>query len=357
MSNRIFCRSPFIIEINEALQTGSRIELFLSNTPSFTTLPTYTLSKLIPASNNLQTTYNVSPYIREFIKHSSFSNNWNVDSHVTPLNEHCHVKIKRYKLTGIVYTLISTTSYVAYDGFGLYEQGYNHDLGRFLLEQKTYNYYYNPNVTYGSNLLETAGIITLEGTVGHRIRYTELVTGNIYDYTLPATNTYDIYRVYPAAIALGNKVEYIIGLSTVIATWIFKPIEECRYTPLTIDFVNQYGGWQREFLFKASNDTISTENKEYNLLQSNLVNYSILEGQRKIFNSNAKISIKGNTGFVNEDFKSNLSQLMVSERILVNNKPAKLNTKSTELFKNINTKQINYQLEFEIANDYINNVV
>ena len=48
---------------------------------------------------------------------------------------------------------------------------------------------------------------------------------------------------------------------------------------------------------------------------------------------------------------------MLSERILIDNKPAKINTKSTELFKQINTKQINYSLEFEFAYEVINSVI
>ena len=51
---------------------------------------------------------------------------------------------------------------------------------------------------------------------------------------------------------------------------------------------------------------------------------------------------------------------MLSERILILDAdylPVKINTKSTELFKHINTKQINYSLDFEFAYDVINSVI
>lgn len=355
--SRIFARSPFIVEVNQLLQSGSKIEIFLWNgNGAAPILPQYTLSKLIPASNNLQTLYNVSPYIREYIKFVNFSNNFNVDAQLAQNLQWCNVKIKTYKLFGASYILVTTTTYQAFDGFSYYTDGYNYDLGPYLLEQKNYNYLYDPNTIYGTNLQQTAGSLVIYGTSGHQIKYTDLGTGAVHIYTLPVTRVYELYRVFPAFIANGNLLEYKIGLAT-NASWTFRPIEECRYTPLTIDFVNAYGGWQREFLFKASNETISIENTEYNLLQNTLVNYDVTEGQRKVFNANGKTIIKGNTGFVDENFKSNLKQLMLSERILVNNQPAKINTKATELFKNINTKQINYTLEFEIANDIINNVV
>ena len=58
-----FARSPHIIEIAETGQTGSKIELFLWNTGSQPTDPQYILSKRIPASNQIETYYNISPYV------------------------------------------------------------------------------------------------------------------------------------------------------------------------------------------------------------------------------------------------------------------------------------------------------
>jgi hypothetical protein len=92
-------------------------------------------------------------------------------------------------------------------------------------------------------------------------------------------------------------------------------------------------------------------------MQSSITNYSTLEGQTKSFNTNGKSSIKVNTDWVNESYNDLLKQLMLSERILINSLPATLKTQSTELFKNINTKMINYQLEFEFSYNVINNVI
>ncbi|NBU05646.1 MAG: hypothetical protein EBT39_04785, partial [Sphingobacteriia bacterium] len=172
-----------------------------------------------------------------------------------------------------------------------------------------------------------------------------------------ASSTFDIPRVRTANVNEGNKVEILNASSVVQATWYFYPLEECKYTPVIIDFVNKYGAWQREFFFKASNDTFTVENTEYNLLQTDSFNYNTLEGQRKLFNTNGKKSIKVNTGWVAQAWSEVLKQIMLSERILIDNKPAKINTKSTELFKSINTKQINYTLDFEFTYDVINSVI
>ncbi|NBW59211.1 MAG: hypothetical protein EBR41_01370 [Crocinitomicaceae bacterium] len=340
----IFARSPYLIRIAETGQNGSKIELFLAN-GSFLGSPQYTLSKLIPASNNVETLYDISPYIREYIRFTSCSAGGN--SAVTnPTNERVNVRVKRYKLVGLTYNLLNTIDYIAFDGYSYYEQGFNFDNLDYGLDAG--NYYYNPTSDAGKIRVTTGASFTA--------RYTNLSTAVVTSLAV-ASSTFDIPRVRTANVNEGNKVEILNGASAVQATWYFYPLEECKYTPVIIDFVNKYGAWQREFFFKASNDNFSVENTEYNLMQTNSFNYNVKEGQRKVFNANGKKSVKVNTGWVKETWKEVLKQIMLSERILIDDKPAKINTKSTELFKSINTKQINYTLEFEFAYDVINSVI
>ena len=341
----IFARSPYLIRIAEATQNGSKVELFLSAT-TFSVSPQYTLSKLIPASNNLETLYDISPYIREYIRFASCSAGGNA-AVTNPTTERVNVRVKRYKLVVSTYTLLDTTDYIAFDGSTYYESGYNFDLGNYGLDAG--NYYYNPTSDAGKIRVTTGASFTA--------RYTSFASPPAITSLAVASSTFDIPRVRTANVNEGNKVEILNGASAVEVTYYFYPLEECKYTPVIIDFVNKYGAWQREFFFKASNDTLSVENTEYNLLQTDSFNYNTLEGQRKVFNANGKKSIKVNTGWVYETWSDVLKQIMLSERILIDNKPAKINTKSTELFKSINTKQINYSLDFEFAYDVINSVI
>lgn len=354
----IFTRSPHLISIAELGQEGSKVELFISNTSTFTVSPQYTLSKLIPASNYLETLYDISPYIQEYISFDACSTSGDVQV-VTPSAQYAYVRVKRYKLVAGVYsptTFSFQTDYKAFNGYGYYEDGSNPDLGEYGLDQ-TPNYYYLPT--------QYAGKIRINVGANFTVNYTNLTTSTITTLTLGATaNVFDIPCVRTANLNNGNKVEVIDASSAVVVSYVFYPLEECKYTPVVIDFVNKYGAWQREFFFKASNETFSVENTEYNLLQSNSFTYNELEGQRKVFNANGKQSVKVNTGWVNENWKEILKQIMLSERILIGAEfagfkplPAKINTKSTELFKHINTKQINYALEFEFAFDTINSVI
>jgi len=340
----IFARSPYLIRIAESGQNGSKVELFLSAT-TFSGSPQYTLSKLIPASNDVETLYDISPYIREYISFASCSGGQSA-AVPNPTNERVNVRVKRYKLVSATYTLLDTTDYIAFDGSTYYESGYNFDLGNYGLDAG--NYYYNPTIDPGKIRITTGASFTA--------RYTNLSTAVVTSLAV-ASSTFDIPRVRTANLNEGNKVEVLNGASAVQVTYYFYPLEECKYTPVIIDFVNKYGAWQREFFFKASNDSFNVENTEYNLLQTDSFNYNTLEGQRKVFNANGKKSIKVNTGWVAETWSEVLKQIMLSERILIDNKPAKINSKSTELFKHINTKQINYSLEFEFTYDAINSVI
>ena len=344
----IFARSPYIVRIAQATQVGSKLEIFLSPT-TFGGTPTYTLSKLIPSPTNIDTLYDVSPYIREYIKFNLCAAGGN--SAVTnPTNERVNVQLKLYWYNGTTYAQVGTTqTHIAFDGYTYYENLYNYDLGNYGLDAG--NYYYNP--------ISDAGKIRVTTGASFTARYTNLSTAVVTSLAV-SNSTFDIPRVRTANVNEGNKVEILNAASAVQATWYFYPLEECKYTPVIIDFVNKYGAWQREFFFKASTDNFNVENTEYNLMQTSqfpTTFYSGLEGQRKTFNTNAKKSIKVNTGWVAESWKEVLKQIMLSERILIDNKPAKINTKSTELFKHINTKQINYSLDFEFAYDVINSVI
>lgn len=352
----IFARSPHIISVAEILNTGSKIELFLWNgTGSAPASPQYTLSKLIVATNNIKTEYNISPYIREYINFNTRQqpyNSWAASN----VSQYVNVKVKRYKLVSGTYTLLDTTDYKGYDGFGYYEQGFNPSLNYDILhDEGTFNYLYDglsPSVFNNRR----AGFIMVKTGTSYKARYRNLVTGGEFTQALTNNALIDVLRVYQSYYSSGNVLEILDTGDAVIWSAIFQPQSNCKYDAVLCDFVNKYGCWQRTYFYAASNDTLTVDSQEYNLLQTS-TNYNTIQGQRQLFNNNGKKSIKVNTDWVTEDYKELLRQIMLSEKIIINDYPAKLNSKSTELFKNINTKMINYSLEFEFAFDVINSVV
>jgi hypothetical protein len=311
--------------------------------------PQYTLSKLIPSSNNPATYYDISPYIREYISHASLQTITTVIS-ATPSTQWCNVGLKLFKKISTSFIQVGTTqTHFGLDGYGFYLDGANPALGNYLLSSSTYTYNYDLSGEYGWLTLYTGS--------GNSVRYTNLNTSVVSTTALTTNEWRDVPRVRSGNYADGNLLEIIDGGLNVLYSATFVPKEECKYTPIQIDFVNKFGAWQREWFFKASYDSLSVENTEYNLMPESYPTYDTKEGQRKVFNANGKETIRVNTDWVNESFKEVIKQMMLSERILIDEKAAKLNTKSIDLKKSINTSLISYEMEFEYAYDTINSVV
>ena len=361
----IFVRSPYIVKIDEALQEATKLELYIWNGATGPAEPTYVLSKKIPSSNNTATYYNISPFLREFINFND-----SVADEITnnnPLNiyTYCNFGYNTYKIIDGEDILVDSVEDVALDGYGYFENGgnpTNEILGNYLLSdvsiKTSENIYYYP-CSDGLNSKLRAGALSILSSSDCYAVYTRLddfssIVVNLYNNSL-----INVLKVHPDNYDVGNKLEIFNESEAgddLLATYYFVPQCECRYEPVTIDFVNRYGAWQRTWFYKASNETIEVSNTAYNLMPSVLPEYNTLEGQRHTFNTNAKQSFKLNSGFVNEQFKITLQELMLSEVIRVNGFPAMLKTKSVEKYKEINQKTINYTLEFEMAYDLINSI-
>jgi len=353
MPNIINARSPYIISVDEIGSASTRIDVYLWNgIGSVPSNPTYKLSKAVPSLYNALCQYNIAPYVSEFINHAIRQNVYPVYPTTTPNSQWCNVQVKRYA-DG---TLLSTTDYFGVDGYGYYSQGQNPINGDYLLDEGTYYYPYDITIDPAINKLRQVGQFTLFATSGHTFKYTNLSTLATTTGTFSSSKLFDIPCVISANIASGNKLEILNG-STVLHTLIFKPQTECYYEPITIDFVNKYGAWQRTFMFKASYKSLDVSNTEYNLLQSDLLSYDILEGQRKIFNTNGFDRIKMNSGWVDASYSEVLRQLILSNRILINDSPAICLTKTLDIQDSLNVNLINYQIEFKYAYDTINSVI
>jgi hypothetical protein len=347
----IFTRSPYIVTINVAGQVETKIELRLwnsTNTSAIPTAPQYVLSKLIPATNAPATYYDISPYIREYINHNSIQTTPAVNQNTT-ITQYCQIQIRKFRRIGNTFAEVGSAElHKGFEGFGYYTDLSNPSLTEVLLSPMTYYYSGTTDI----------GWITVSNSNNTFMRYTS-PSGSVYNLTISglSNRVSNFPRVYTGFIGVGNKVELIDSVGAVAWTGYFYPKTKCKYTPVRVDFVNKFGAWQREWFFGASYDTLNTESTEYNLLPDAFPNYSVIEGQTHLMNVNGKQTIRLNSDWVDEDFKEVIKQMMLSEKILVNGTAAKLNTKSMDLQKELNSRMINYQLEFEYAYDIINSVI
>jgi len=365
-------RSPFIIEVNEAGAIGSKVELFIYNYGgSVPATPTYTLSKSNPSATQLSTSYNVSNFVKEYIDNiKAVYPNYYGSSEV--VNEWALFRVKRYKLVGTTYTLLDTIDYVGANGFTNYSDGIQNpsDTKIGILANTNINKTYYSQSTYPNDLIQYENLLidkTTTNTTVVNIKY-ERIDGVAYNNNSNfGVGFSGIFNVkIPITLAKIDN-NFINGCkvtitytpasgSDIIQSFYTYPIEECKYTPVLCDFINRYGGWETITFFKAQTNAISVKGSEYNLLPS-AINYNVNKGQSKVFNINGTQTVKLNTGWVDENYNELITDLLLSETVLLDNKPVKVKTQSHTFKTQLKDKMINFELDFEYSFDLINNVI
>tara|TARA_R100001463_G_scaffold36156_2_gene78253 strand:+ start:960 stop:2048 length:1089 start_codon:yes stop_codon:yes gene_type:complete len=357
-------RSPYIVEISVATQTATKVKLYLWTTGSQPASPQYTLDKLIPASNNVKTYYNISPYVREYFTMGGYDyDTANFFDTATSTNYIVNYHIEKFKTIGGVESSAGTETGQFMNGYSKYTEGFNATTSDVLLEEGTYLYHYDSSFsTTQRNAL--AGSFDAELAVGEKIRYTNLRTGSTQEYTISSAGVKVFGRVYTGNLADGNKVEMINTSAAVVWTATFKPVCEPKYSPIVVDFVNKHGSWSRMFFMKVNKKTTAIKSNEYKFNPQTLP-YSPTSdgGQMKQFNKTGNESITLNSGFVNDGYAEYIEQLMLSEHVTIldfdNNQnafPAKVKTQSLVKQTGLNDGTMNYTLDFDFAFDLINNV-
>jgi hypothetical protein len=337
---KIFIRSPYFIEINETGQTGSRVELFFWNKGTTEPAnPTYTLSKDIVSTTQRLNSYNISEYAKGFIKPIAPINV------IEPTEEYfqtwCYCKVKRYKNVSGTYTLLDTETFVCLNGYTNYLNGYNQftdDVVVPLLNvdiKQLHNNYINCWIDENE---EVESYSWVYGTDEFDIDS----EGSLYKLPLNYSELNFLYISDPEIDTFFN----------VVAESVCEPV----FTPVVCKFINRFGGWQFLTFFKANSSSIEVNSKEYNLLPSS-IDYNPLQGQRRIFNGQGKQKIKCNTGWVDENYSDLIQDLLLSEVVLLDNKPALVKSQSFDIKTHLKDKNINYEIEFEYNYGLINDVI
>ena len=339
----ILARSPFLVEVNESLSDGSKIEVFIWNgTGSAPVSPNYVLSKFVASPTNFQMKYDISNYIREYIK--------NEHPYTDDTDLHwCNVKVKRYNLVTGTYTLLDETEYFATDGY--VKSGKSNYFNPISDATITIaNNYSNTEINYFC----TAPTFYFINGNGYYLQWEEIGgEGN---------GTYTIDTDFPnqwADVSLPHFQLSVYNASDeLMISFEFKSEEICtNYSEIT--YLNTYGFFENACMSGSIKYNIQVNANNYQLYQTNFDNYAV-EAEKQEFNKNGLHSFTINTNWKPESWNIILQQIMLSEKLLltIGNDatieetkympfPVKLNTNQTQLFRHINDKLINYQLEFE----------
>jgi len=340
---KIFIRSPYFIEIDEAGQVGSKVELrFYYSGESVPTNATYTLAKVIASDSQTNTIYNISNYAKDFIKPLEPR----IVTEPTPedVNTWCFVQVKRYKETTIGnYTLLNTETIVCLNGYSQYLDGYNYSTTALyvpMFNTEIINYITADRQKYLNIFLEAEACQwnTPDGLFS-------FTPSEPTVYKLPLNNS----------LTTGNLSQFFQNEDEKFKT-IALSVCEPKYTPLICNFINRYGGWEFLTFFKANSSAIEVNSKDFNLLPSN-VDYNVLQGQKQVYNKQGKQTIKCNTGWVDENYSELIQDLLLSKTVLLDNKPAIVKSQNFDVKTSLKDKNINYEIEFEFNYGLINDVI
>ena len=360
-------RSPYFIEVEEAGQAAAQLRLWVWNkNETQPATPTYIIEKKIPSTDSPVITFNISPYIAEQTEtinpyvevypKEDFDEMW---AYVYAEWYYNTEEVKDWELVRSIY-YVGTQSFTSYLGGVNQTQNNkveyltNHNIIQYYNEDSTQS-----QLPYFNVLIEHDGTSLTEVKWTNRRDLTsstlEILTSDddagTYMFKIPAKN------VELANHNFGNDVIIETELmETILPTVTFLPVCESKYTPVVCTFINRYGGWQFLTFWKAQTNNVEVKNSEFRLLPDNW-NYNPLRNQTQQFNFVGTQSVKLNTGWVDENYSELMFDLMASETILLDNKPANIKTKSMPIKTGLMDKMINYEVEFEYSYNLINDVV
>lgn len=362
-------RSPYFIEIDEAGQVEAKVDLRIWHKGETEPTPaTYTVQKNIVSTTQTNVVFNIAPFIAEKINIVSPT------LATTPTIEEDYsnwVYIKAdlyYRLDGEKeFDRLVQLKFVGVNGYTSYLGGYNQDndtLIEIMLNDTITGYYeaglldsevgyFNVLIDYDSVEDVNCEYTEIDGsTETIRILKSSTDPADIYMFKIPF---FGPFYDYP----LGSNVKIRwggVGNFPTDGPLVFKPICEAKYTPVQCAFVNRFGGWQFLTFFKAQTNSLQVENSTFQLLPD-AVDYNPLRNQFQSFNFSGKQTVTLNTGWIDEAYAEIITDLMLSETVLLDEKPVNVKTKSTALKTRLKDKNINYTIDFEYSYNLINNVV
>ena len=334
--SKINVRSPYFIYDNStnggnALASAIlNVRVYTGNSSTnITGEPQYSIKS---TAINGSITFEVSELVRDYIENT-------FDGDYTNSSKWFNYNIVRTYVNGSVNTT-AQQNFAIFDGYGYFEDGSNPQNLQSALQSNTTiftNDFANINipihVTEDTTVsyLKDGEIIFTKDLVystnsADQVQYVQnssldadvfkkrvdAITGT----TLEAFNCVkniasDVYQEFDADSIYIDKG----GVIEVIK---IEEVEECKYNPYKVTFVNKFGVLQDLWFFKRSNLSLNTQQESY---KANIVTdgtYSINSRQKTVFNKTGMERLQLNTGFYPESYNDVFRQLTLSEEVWIN---------------------------------------
>ena len=343
MSTRIQTRSPNYIRpanVTGLLSTQLELYIFSGVIGDKPASPQYTLTKE-PINSEESVTFEISELIQDYFNHSFSGSYSGAGSTIWVIADFTYQ-------TSTTITFSSST-FLAFDSYSNFKNGANYLMLLDDLITATY-------VQYKSG---TDIIVPINAESATRVFF--LLNNSIVQTTTITDNGNTNQKIqYISYSGSADKIfiEGAVGDSTIIV----EEVEECKYTPIKITFINKNGALQDLWFFKKSSENMNVTKNQFNrnLLDRVNVSYTTTDATKKTFDINASESIVLNSGFVNENMNPSFEELLVSDSVWMTKDntvfPMVVKDSSFSFKTGVNDKLINYTINFDYAFDLINNV-
>ena len=378
----IQARSPHFESVSVSSLSYGILKIYIWTGDKNTDVPTnpeYTIRKsaTTPTTGNPRVTFEVAELIRDFLD-IEFDGNYSGQG----------VWV-RFELNGYDSSDVSIINYAytidSFDGYEYFEEVFtasplmitNRKL--FVLEDNTFRVpiYTNssPTVTFlKDNEVVGTTSFTQSDESSEQIKYVSIYGDDtnwdsFKERVLENGGTdYESNKCLEAYFndySIGAVDKIIVSDSGGIKTINVSILEECKYEPKKVTFVNKYGALQDMYFFKKSVESMNIKKESY---KSNILGYdgtySTSNHVNRDFNVVGKESVTLSSGFLDEEYNKVFKEMMLSEKVWITNitesgeqvLPINVKTGDITYKTSLNDKLVQYTIEFDKSFDTINNI-
>lgn len=378
--SKINVRSPYFVNLSTTNLVSAKLEIRIYVGAAETTWlgsPQYTLTS---TAINEKVNFEIAELIKDYIPaafNGVYPNNLDATEDYTTM--YVDYRVTETLNTG-AQTPVDTLGLRAFYGYGYFEEGANPQLLQGYLQSNTTILKLhdapiripvdNENTNSVAFLYKGQQVYSWLPSVGLKIQdqivyvsngvngadsFEERVEldGGTFEDNACIDQFEDDFELFPVDEVYVSGVE---GL-TVIQV---DNIDECKYTPYKLTFINKFGAYQDIWMFKNSKLAMTTETDKY---KSNILNngtYETYNAQVRLLSKNANQRLTLNSGYYPESNNEIFRQLFLSDKVWIEYKEKTLAVNIEN--NNINYKTsltdslINYTIDVSFAFDTINNI-
>jgi hypothetical protein len=340
--NLFYCRTPFIIEVDaDVSQIATKIELFIWNLGATEpTTPTHIIEKEIFTPTQYKGKYNISPFVAD---------------KTSDTNRVVNIKIKKYYKLVTDWILDEELEYVSAYGYVNGILGLTPSVT--LVGEYDKRYFRPADIFIDEFLIPKIDVVfdfDLYTTL--RVVYTSSLGTDSVDYTGTGVELVEVPLTIDNAFFVDSneiQLQYFDGTDYIpYETYNVENVCEPKFTPFVVSFINSRGGFSYLTFFKKSTIGNEVKGTDYNL-----------QGLKQSLNINGTQNVKLNTGWVDENVKVLIKELLLSEYVHLmsadstEHGQAVVKTSSFIEKTNLNDKVINYEIDFELSTPLIQNYV